>query len=84
MFAARHELLLKGDPSSESLSSSMPARESVDDRVAGLDCRADGHLTKPFWFRALLTPTRRPDDGVVGHDELRTQPTTTIEVRDGD
>jgi two-component system OmpR family response regulator len=36
----------------------LTARESVDDRVAGLDCGADEYLTKPFAFRELLARLR--------------------------
>jgi len=36
----------------------LTARDTVDDRVAGLDCGADDYLTKPFAFRELLARTR--------------------------
>src|SRR5215510_6787144 len=32
----------------------LTARDSVDDRVAGLDAGADDYLTKPFSFAELL------------------------------
>jgi DNA-binding response OmpR family regulator len=42
----------------------LTARDSVDDRVRGLDAGADDYLTKPFAFRELLARlralTRRP------------------------
>src|SRR4051794_19402131 len=36
----------------------LTARDSVDDRVAGLDCGADDYLVKPFDFRELLARLR--------------------------
>ena len=36
----------------------LTARDSVDDRVAGLDSGADDYLTKPFSFRELLARVR--------------------------
>ena len=36
----------------------LTARDSVDDRVAGLDVGADDYLTKPFAFRELLARVR--------------------------
>jgi len=36
----------------------LTARDTVDDRVAGLDCGADDYLVKPFAFRELLARVR--------------------------
>ena len=36
----------------------LTARDTVDDRVAGLDAGADDYLTKPFAFRELLARVR--------------------------
>jgi two-component system copper resistance phosphate regulon response regulator CusR len=36
----------------------LTARDSVDDRVVGLDCGADDYLTKPFEFKELLARLR--------------------------
>ena len=58
------------------------ARDSVSDKVRGLDAGADDYLTKPFAFdeflarvRALLRPRVRPDSSLVYADlvlDLRT------------
>src|SRR5438445_12230097 len=36
----------------------LTARDTVDDRVAGLEVGADDYLTKPFAFRELLARVR--------------------------
>jgi len=38
----------------------LTARDTVDDRVQGLDAGADDYLTKPFAFRELLARVRAP------------------------
>ena len=51
----------------------LTARDSVGDRVEGLDAGADDYLTKPFALeellarlRALLRRTHAPEDGAAG------------------
>ena len=39
----------------------LTARDTVDDRVAGLDSGADDYLAKPFAFRELLARVRALD-----------------------
>jgi two-component system, OmpR family, response regulator len=67
----------------------LTARDSVEDRVAGLDCGADDYLVKPFAFAELLARLRalvrrgeakRPSVLEVG--DLRLDPATR-EVRRG-
>jgi two-component system response regulator MprA len=68
----------------------LTARESVSDRVAGLDAGADDYLIKPFALRellarlrALLRRTVEQNDGVLAHADLRLDPETR-EVYRGD
>ncbi|HMI45691.1 MAG TPA: response regulator, partial [Gemmatimonadaceae bacterium] len=48
--------LRKGDIATPILM--LTARDTVDDRVTGLDVGADDYLTKPFAFRELLARVR--------------------------
>ena len=60
----------------------LTARDSVSERVAGLDAGADDYLPKPFALEELLARMRAllrrtsPDDGAesVGHDVRRPDP----------
>src|SRR6266446_160370 len=68
----------------------LTARDSVDDRVAGLDSGADDYLVKPFAFAELLARLRalaRRGEGerpaVVEVGDLRLDPATR-EVRRGE
>ncbi len=68
----------------------LTARETVSDRVAGLDAGADDYLVKPFALRellarlrALLRRTADPTNGVLTHADLSLDPETR-EVLRGD
>ncbi|HEY3723990.1 MAG TPA: response regulator transcription factor [Acidimicrobiia bacterium] len=68
----------------------LTARETVSDRVAGLDAGADDYLVKPFALRellarlrALLRRTADPTTGVLTHADLSLDPETR-EVLRGD
>jgi two-component system OmpR family response regulator len=68
----------------------LTARDSVEDRVAGLDCGADDYLVKPFAFAELLARLRalaRRGEGerpaVLEVGDLRLDPATR-EVQRGD
>lgn len=54
----------------------LTARDTVDDRVKGLDCGADDYLIKPFAFRELLARIR----ALSRRDS--TQKTTTLVIGD--
>ncbi|MGZ8763513.1 MAG: response regulator transcription factor [Acidimicrobiia bacterium] len=68
----------------------LTARETVPDRVAGLDAGADDYLVKPFALqellarlRALLRRTLEPDGGAMRFADLSLDPETR-EVRRGE
>src|ERR1044071_7983635 len=68
----------------------LTARDTVPDRVTGLDAGADDYMVKPFAFdellarlRALLRRTRSSDDEVYRYADLRIDPATR-EVKRGD
>jgi len=68
----------------------LTARDSVDDRVAGLDSGADDYLVKPFAFAELLARlralARRGDTGrpaVLTVGDLRLDPATRATTRAG-
>src|SRR5438270_8240642 len=68
----------------------LTARDSVDDRVAGLDSGADDYLVKPFAFRELLARVRallRRDgqsrDPVLRAGDLELDPVSHMVKRSG-
>ena len=68
----------------------LTARDSVEDRVAGLDSGADDYLVKPFAFAELLARlralARRGDTGrptVLAVGDLRLDPATRDVTRNG-
>lgn len=80
-------LRLAGDPVPILM---LTARETVPDRVAGLDAGADDYLVKPFALqellarlRALLRRTLEPDGAAMRFSDLSLDPETR-EVRRGD
>ncbi len=52
----------------------LTARDTVDDRVVGLDCGADDYLVKPFAFRELLARLR----ALARRDTPHTTPVLTV------
>lgn len=68
----------------------LTVRDTVEDRVAGLDCGADDYLTKPFDFdellarlRALTRRTPAPRPVVIEWGDLRLDPATKTLARSG-
>lgn len=68
----------------------LTVRDTVEDRVAGLDCGADDYLTKPFDFdellarlRALTRRTPAPRPAVIEWGDLRLDPATKTLTRAG-
>jgi DNA-binding response OmpR family regulator len=68
----------------------LTARDSVDDRVQGLDCGADDYLVKPFAMsellarlRALLRRNHRYTNGRLEIGDLVVDPVIHIVERDG-
>ncbi len=67
----------------------LTARDTVDDRVAGLEAGADDYLVKPFALRelqarirALLRRTQAPHE-ILGYADLTMDLTTRTVTRDG-
>src|SRR6185312_16268881 len=68
----------------------LTARDSVDDRVQGLDCGADDYLVKPFAMnellarlRALLRRESPRKCGILAVGDLRLDPATHLVERAG-
>ena len=65
----------------------LTARDSIDDRVAGLDAGADDYLVKPFAFNELLARLRallrRKAAGPLRVDDLEIDPVTRQATRAG-
>jgi DNA-binding response OmpR family regulator len=61
----------------------LTARDSIDDRVQGLDCGADDYLVKPFALRALLRRQQPMKQGQLAPGDLVLDPATHIAERQG-
>ena len=68
----------------------LTAKDSVDDKIAGLDAGADDYVIKPFSFaeisariRALLRRGNKADPVVLAVDDLTLNPATKVVLRNG-
>jgi two-component system, OmpR family, response regulator MprA len=67
----------------------LTARDSIDDRVSGLDAGADDYLVKPFALRELIARVRallrrtQPYREVIGYADLTLDLTNRTVTRDG-
>ncbi|MGH3167965.1 MAG: response regulator transcription factor [Trebonia sp.] len=83
---ACRELRRKGDPTPVLV---LTARDSVDDRVSGLEAGADDYLVKPFALRELNARVRallrrtQPYHEVIGYGDLTLDLEARSAVRDG-
>ena len=80
------ELRRKGDDTPVLV---LTARDSVDDRVDGLDAGADDYLVKPFALRELVARVRallrrtQPEREVIGYADLTLDLAARSAMRDG-
>lgn len=83
---ACRELRRKGDGTPVLV---LTARDSVDDRVTGLEAGADDYLVKPFALRELLARVRallrrtQPPREIIGYADLTLDLAARSAVRDG-